>query len=221
MNKILVVDDHPLMREGLTAKINKEIDLTVSWEASDANEALTVFESEAPDLVIVDISMPGMNGLELIKHMQSINEDVPVIVVSRHDEVLYARRALEAGARGYVMKRKASEKVIEAIRHVLEGGIYVSSRIKQEMLETLGRSDSPREAGVPLAQLSDRELEVFELTGRGLNTREIAEQMNIAVKTVQSYRSRIKEKLNVESHHELMRRAFHWVDTGSTDTSSE
>lgn len=216
MYKILIVDDHPLVREGLESKIKRESDMIVCGEASEGEEALSIIETEKPDLAIVDISMPGMGGLELVKHMQALASEMAVLVVSRHDEELYAQRAIRAGARGYVMKRKASEKVIEAIRHVLDGGIYVSKKINQEMLETLGaRSQKQSSSDTPLKQLSDRELEVFELTGQGLTTSEIAEQMNISVKTVQSYRSRIKEKLNVESAHELMRRAFHWVEGGN------
>lgn len=212
MYKILIVDDHPLVREGLESKIRRQSDLTVCGQAAEGEEALSLIESEQPDLAIVDISMPGMGGLELVKHMQALASEMAILVVSRHDEELYAQRAIRAGARGYVMKRKASEKVIEAIRHVLEGGIYVSKKINQEMLETLGARSQKQNSDSPLRQLSDRELEVFELTGQGLTTSEIAEQMRISVKTVQSYRSRIKDKLNVESAHELMRRAFHWVE---------
>lgn len=212
MNSVLIVDDHPLIREGLRSKIERENGLVVCGEAEDGEEALNRLETAEPDVAIVDISLPGISGLELIKHMQALKPEMVVLVLSRHDEELYARRAIRAGARGYVMKRKAGEAIIKAIHQVLAGGIYVSRKINQEMLESIGSHGHNHPTDSPIKRLSDRELEVFELMGRGLGSSDIADQMSISVKTVQSYRSRIKDKLHVDNANELMRRAFHWVE---------
>jgi len=214
MKKILLVDDHPLMRKGLAMTLDAEPDLTVCAQVADAEEALGALETFDPDLAIVDISLPGMSGLELIKHMQALRPAMPTLVVSRHDEGLYAERAIRAGARGYVMKLEAADRIVKAVRRVLGGGIYVSEEVNERLL--LGFA-SGRQALVqsPLEVLSDRELEVFELTGRGLGTRDIAERLHLSVKTVESYRARIKDKLNLKTTAELMQHAVQWVESES------
>ena len=215
MKKILIVDDHPLMRKGLAMTLNAEPDINVCGQVADAEEALGALEEFNPDLAIVDISLPGMSGLELIKHMQALRPEMYTLVVSRHDEVLYAERAIRAGARGYIMKLEASDMIVKAVRRVLNGGIYVSEEINERLL--LGLAAGRQElAQSPLEVLSDRELEVFELTGRGLGTREIAERLHLSVKTVESYRARIKDKLNLKTAAELMQHAVQWVEGEST-----
>ncbi len=215
MKKILIVDDHPLMRKGLAMTLDAEPDLNVCGQVADAEEALGALEEFDPDLAIVDISLPGMSGLELIKHMQALRPALRTLVVSRHDEALYAERAIRAGARGYVMKLEASDMIVKAVRRVLRGGIYVSEEINERLL--LGLAAGRQElAQSPLEVLSDRELEVFELTGRGLGTREIAERLHLSVKTVESYRARIKDKLNLKTAAELMQHAVQWVEGEST-----
>lgn len=208
---ILIVDDHPLMRKGLAMTLGNDPELEVVAQAANAEEALDALEKTRPDVAAVDISLPGMSGLELIKHMLALRPDLKVLVVSRHDEALYAERAIRAGARGYVMKLEAAEVMLKAIRRVLAGGIYVSEEINERLL--LGIA-SGREIKIksPLEELSDRELEVFELTGRGLGTREISEKLHLSIKTVESYRARIKNKLNLNSATELMQQAVQWVE---------
>lgn len=212
MEELLIVDDHPLIREGLAQTIDRAMGLTVSWEAEGGEEALAIVESEQPDLAIVDISMPGMGGIELIKQLQSRTPELKILVISRHDEEFYARRVLRAGALGYLRKGKASEHVIEAIREILDGGIYVSPPVRQAFLEDLGPGRPTPTGDHPVSRLSDREMQVFEGMANCLSTKEIAQQMSIAVKTVQTYRSRIKEKLNVESTPELLHQAFQWLE---------
>jgi DNA-binding NarL/FixJ family response regulator len=216
MKNIIIVDDHPMMRKGLAMTLEAEPDLSVVGQAADAEECLSMLETMDLDLAIVDISLPGMSGLELIKHIQALQPDLKTLVVSRHDETLYAERAIRAGARGYVMKLEASNLIVKAVRRVLAGGIYVSEEINERLL--LGLAAGREEiAQSPLEVLSDRELEVFELTGRGLGTRDIAERLHLSVKTVESYRARIKDKLNLKSAAELMQHAVQWVEgEGST-----
>lgn len=214
--QIIIVDDHPLMRKGLAMIINSEPDLEVSGQASKAEEALNAMDKLNPDMIIVDVSLPGMSGLELTKHMLAIKPDMLILVVSRHDEALYAERAIRAGARGYVMKMVAGEEILKAIRRVLNGGIYVSDEINDRLL--VGMASGHKQLNQsPLEVLSDRELEVFELTGRGLGTREIAERLYLSVKTVESYRARIKNKLNLNNATELMLHAVQWVE-GESNT---
>jgi len=191
--------------------LDLETDLTVVGQASNAEEAMDVIEKAEPDLLVVDISLPGMSGLELIKQIHAIRPNIKTLVVSRHDESLYAERAIRAGAKGYVMKLEAGEVMVRAVRRVMNGGIYVSEEINERLLlgmasghETLTQS--------PLEVLSDRELEVFELTGKGFGTRDISERLHLSVKTVESYRARIKAKLNLNSAAELMQHAVQWVE---------
>jgi DNA-binding NarL/FixJ family response regulator len=211
MHRILIVDDHPLMRKGLALTLSAEPDLEVVGQAADAEEALSVFDKLKPDFVLIDISLPGMSGLELLKHLLALNPDLLTLVVSRHDEALYAERSVRAGAKGYVMKLEAGDDIVQAVRHVLRGGIYMSEELKDRLLfgAAVGRK-APLQS--PLEVLSDRELEVFEMTGRGLPTREIAERLHLSVKTVESYRARIKQKLNIETGTELLQQAVQWVE---------
>lgn len=211
MKNIIIVDDHPLMRKGLALTLSAETDLDVIAQFASAEEALEHFRDLDVHLAIVDISLPGMSGLELVKHLHAIQSTLLILVVSRHDESLYAERAIRAGARGYIMKLEAGNVIVKAVRRILSGGIYVSEEINTRLLMGMvsGRKSFSQS---PLDVLSDRELEVFELTGRGHGTREIAERLHLSVKTVESYRARIKEKLNLHTAAELMQHAVQWVE---------
>lgn len=211
MKRILLVDDHPLMRKGLALTLETEVDLTVAAQAASAEEALSLMDKAEPDLAVIDVSLPGMSGLELIKHLRAVRPDLAILVVSRHDESLYAERAIRAGARGYLMKMEAADVIVKAVRHILNGGIYVSEEIKERLL--LGMMAGKDVSQSPLEVLSDRELEVFELTGRGLGTRDIAERLHLSVKTVESYRARIKNKLSLNTAPELIQHAVQWVES--------
>jgi DNA-binding NarL/FixJ family response regulator len=209
---IFVVDDHPLVREWLANLINQQPDLAVCGEAEDAPEALAAIGSKRPDGAIVDISLKDSSGIELVKNLKESYPDVAILVLSMHEESHYAERALRAGARGYVMKRETTSKVIEAIRRVLEGKPYVSEELAgvlaahfMEDKKGLGRS--------PIELLSDRELEVFDMLGRGLGTRQISDTLGISLKTVQAYCARMKEKFNLGSGTELLREAIRWNDS--------
>lgn len=212
MSNILLVDDHPLMRKGLAMTIDAESDMKVVQQADSGEDALQKLSSSNIDLAIVDISLPGMSGLELIKHLHAVEPGLPVLVVSRHDESLYAERALRAGARGYVMKLEAADVIVDAVRRVVRGGVYVSPAINERLLLGMAQGSSLARA-TPIDLLSDRELEVFEMTGRGLATRDIAERLHLSVKTVESYRARIKSKLNLNTAAEFMQHAVQWVET--------
>ena len=213
MHSIILVDDHPLLRKGLARTIEKEPALNVVGQMDSAEETLGAIEDLAPDLAVVDISLPGMSGMELIKHLQSRMPEVQILVVSRHDETLYAERCIRAGARGYVMKQEAGDDIVHAIQRVLDGRIFVSDTINERLLQSMAEGGRERVMQSPLEVLSDRELEVFELTGHGTSTREIAERLHLSVKTVESYRARIKNKLNFDSATELMQRAVQWVES--------
>ncbi|MFQ5990413.1 MAG: response regulator [Candidatus Methylomirabilales bacterium] len=208
--RILIVDDHPVVREGLATIINQQAELMVCGEAEDAQTALEAVSTLQPDLVIVDISLKGINGIELIKQLQRQYEKIPVLVMSMHDESLYVERVLRAGARGYIMKQEGTEKVVTAVQRVLAGEVYVSDAMGKKLLRTFqeGRPDP----GAPsVERLSDRELEVFRLIGQGYSTRQIAETLHVSVKTVNTYRQHIKEKLKLKSGSDLLRHAIHWV----------
>ena len=210
--KVFIVDDHPLVREWLANLINQQSDLKVCGEAGSASEGLKLMAKARPHLAVVDISMEGGSGLELIKNINLSSSEVAILVLSMHDEMVYAERALRAGARGYIMKRKATRDVIQAIRRVLKGNIYVSEKIALTMAEKFVEGKMPVK-GSPVALLSDRELEVFNLIGRGLSTRQIAEEMQISFRTVQSFSARIKEKLGLAHATALMREAVLWHDS--------
>ena len=209
-SKILVVDDHPLVRQGIAQFINQEKDMHVCGEASDGNEALSVIESMDPDLVIVDIEMKGLSGMELVRNMKTHYPKVPVLMLSMHDESLYAERALRAGARGYLMKEEDPEKVVEAIRIVLNGDVYVSEKATSKILKLLSDSKA-HDHGTSVDRLSDRELEVFRMIGEGYRTRHIASKLILSAKTVESYKARLKQKLMLKDAAELARYAAEWV----------
>ena len=206
---ILLVDDHPLVREWLTNLIRQQPDFEVCGETGSAPEALQLIESKRPDIAIVDISLANGSGIELIKNIRAGHPGGAALVLSMHDELLYAERALRAGAGGYIMKSEATQKVIEAIRAVQAGDIYVSAKVASLMAQKFIGGKS----GNTIEQLSDRELEVFQLLGRGHSTRQIAEHLHIGFKTVQGYTARIKEKLNLANINELMREAIRWHES--------
>jgi len=207
---VLIVDDHPIVRRGLVELLNQEPDLKVCAEAEDARQALTAVKQHTPDLAVVDLTLKDIGGLELIKQLKHTHPELPVLVLSMHDETLYAERALRAGARGYSMKQEGPDKLAGAIRTVLRGEVFVSERMSSRLLGKLvgGRADV---ADSPLQRLSDRELEVFELLGRGLGTRQIAERLCVSVKTIESHREHIKDKLNLTNATELVQHATQWV----------
>ena len=206
------MDDHPLVREWLTNLINQQPDLTVCGEAENAPEAFRAIIEHSPDAAIVDISLKDSSGIELIKNLKLSCPNVAVLVLSMHEETDYAERALRAGAKGYVMKRETTSKVIEAVRRVLLGKLYVSDNLAHLMTSQFVEGKKLADES-PVEQLSDRELTVFEMLGTGLGTRQIGESLGISPKTVQAYCARIKEKLNLASGNELLRRAIRWTDT--------
>ena len=210
--KVIIIDDHPLMRKGLALTLKMEGDMDVLAQCDSAEACMDTIGSVDPDIAIVDISLPGMSGLELIKHLHVFKPDLKIVVVSRHDEALYAERAIRAGARGYVMKLEAGEVIVDAVTRVLNGGIYVSQEINERLLMGMLTGKNTHTMS-PLEILSDRELEVFELTGHGLTTRDIAERLHLSVKTVESYRARIKNKLDLQNATELMQHAVQWVES--------
>lgn len=210
--QILLVDDHPLMRAGLAQLINRQPDLVVCGEAGDPAAANQELARVQPDLILTDLTMPGRSGFEFIKDIIAMKPGLPILVVSMHDEVIYAERSLRAGARGYVMKEAGGENLLAAIRRVLTGQIYLSPQMSAKVLENLsGRR--PRGSASPIERLSDREFEVFQLVGLGKSTREIAGQMHLSPKTVDAHRAHIKEKLQLEDMTALVRFAVRWVET--------
>jgi DNA-binding NarL/FixJ family response regulator len=208
-SRILIVDDHPLFREGLRRMIERNPEWTVCGEAADAAEALAAIPAHEPDLVMVDISLGGASGLDLIKTIKAQYEELPVLVISMHDESLYAQRAIRAKAMGYVMKHEPAKTVQAAISKVLAGSLYLSDAMSTSMLSKfmLGKEDEPRSA---TETLSDRELEVFRMLGQGKGTRQIAGELNLTIATINSFRARIKEKLGVKSSSELMLHAMRY-----------
>jgi DNA-binding NarL/FixJ family response regulator len=208
--RILLVDDHPIVRQGMALFINREDDLNVCGEAEDALSALHAIPACRPDLVIVDISLNGPDGLDLLKSIRIQYPGLPVLILSMHDELIYAERALRAGANGYIMKQEATEKVLVAVRRILHQEVYVSDRVANKMLQMyITGSTSTKQS--PVAGLSDRELEVFRLIGEGHSTRQIAEELHLSVKTVESYQAHIKEKLSLRSARELVQHAIQWT----------
>jgi DNA-binding NarL/FixJ family response regulator len=209
--KVLLVDDHPLVREWLANLINQQSDLAVCGGTDNAAKAMQLIGEVTPDIAVVDISMEGGSGLELIKNIKAIHPAVLVVVLSMHDEALYAERALRAGARAYIMKREATKRVLEAIRSVLAGKLYLSDKMAMLLAEKFvdGRPLKPDSV---TEKLSDRELEVFQLLGSGRSTRQIAEELHVSFKTVQSFCARIKEKLGCGNATDLLREAVRWHD---------
>jgi DNA-binding NarL/FixJ family response regulator len=209
---VFIVDDHPIVRQGLALLIDREPDLEVCGDAEEANSALRLIDMMRPDLVIVDISLDGPDGLDLLKNIRTRDPRLPVLMLSMLDEGIYAERALRAGANGYIMKHEATEKVLVAIRRILDGDIYVSDAMANKMLHRFAGDVSPGDRS-PIADLTDRELEVFRLIGKGHATRQIADELHISVKTVESYQARIKEKLSIHNSRELVQRAVSWTAT--------
>ncbi|NMC95234.1 MAG: response regulator transcription factor [Syntrophorhabdus sp.] len=210
--KIFIVDDHPIVRKGLSQLIDQEADLLTCGEASDAQSALQILKKLKPDLTIVDISLQGMDGIELTKNIRARYGNLPVLIISMHDESLYAERALRAGARGYIMKQEATEKMMEAIRRVIRGDLYISEKVSAGIVKKFVDGKSKRSSS-PEELLSDRELEVFRLVGQGFGTRQIAEELRVSVKTVETYRANIKEKLNLKNARELIKHAVYWLES--------
>jgi DNA-binding NarL/FixJ family response regulator len=214
--KILIVDDHPMMREGLAQLIGNQPDMAVCSEAGNAHEALEKVRLLKPNLVLVDITLPGRNGLELIKDIQAINPGVLVLVISMHDESFYAERVLRAGGRGYVMKQEGGKRIMEAIRQVSAGKIFVSEKMSARILE-LFSGHRPQAGQSPVESLTDREFEVFQLIGQGMGTKELAAQLHVSPKTVEVHRANIKVKLQIKSMAELIRYAVRWVESEERD----
>ena len=205
--KVFLVDDHPIVRQGLAQLINNETDLVVVGQGEDAFGSLRAIREAKPDLVLVDVSLKDSDGIELLKELKSQSPDLPALVVSMHDESLYAERALRAGAGGYVMKQEAPQTLLAAIRTVLSGQVYVSSKMGATLLKRMV-AGKKRDGGLPMDRLTDRELEVFRLIGAGKSVKEIAENLFLSVKTIEAHREHIKEKLNIKSSAELLRFAI-------------
>jgi DNA-binding NarL/FixJ family response regulator len=210
--RVLIVDDHPLMRKGVGQLIDQEPDLAVVGEAEDAYKAIIAIESTKPDVALIDITLNGTSGIELVKDIKVRYPKLKMLVLSMHDESVYAHRALRAGASGYIMKQEGTEKVLLALRKVLQGEVYLSERLGNRMLHTLvnGRTSLTTS---PVEALSDRELEVFSLIGQGHGTRAVAEKLHLSIKTIESHRAHIKEKLNLQSATELVHHAIQWVQS--------
>jgi DNA-binding NarL/FixJ family response regulator len=208
--RIFLVDDHPIVRQGLSQLINQESDLVVCGQAEDARSAMEAVTASRPDLMIVDISLEGPDGLDLLKQIRLADPGLPVLMLSMLDEALYADRALRAGANGYIMKQEATENMLVAIRRILNGEIYLSDRMARRMLAQFAGHPAAATRS-PIDLLTDRELEVFRLIGQGQGTRQIAEALCLSVKTVESYQAHIKDKLLLKNSRELMQHAVQWV----------
>jgi DNA-binding NarL/FixJ family response regulator len=211
--RILIVDDHAILREGLSDAIGREPDLEVCGQTGDAFAALELAGSTQPDLALVDISIGGKNGLELIKDLQVRHPKIAILALSMHEETLYAERVLRAGGRGYIMKQEGGQRVLEAIRQVLAGGIAVSPKVSAKVLNLFSGQSSDIS---PIARLTDRELEIFQLIGQGRDNARIAEQLHISPKTADVHRANIKEKLEIETNAELIAFAARWIETNGT-----
>ncbi len=208
--RVLLVDDHPVLRKGLGQMINHEPDLMVCGEAEDASKAFDAVSTLQPDVAVVDISLKRGNGIELIKNVKARYPELAILVLSMHDEALYAERALRAGSLGYIMKEEATELVLTAIRRVMAGEIFLSERMKSRMLQQIATGRGKTVVS-PIEHLTDRELQVFRLIGEGRSTRQIAGELHLSVRTVEAYREYIKEKLSLKNSTELVQHAFHWV----------
>lgn len=208
--RVFLVDDHPVTRSGVAVLINQEKNLVVCGEADSAPKALDMIQKVQPDLAVVDISLKTTSGIELMKNLKVLAPNLPVLIMSMHDESLYAERALRAGAKGYIMKQEASEKILTAIHRVLDGELYLSDKMKEKMLHRLVNNKKD-ELVFSIDSLSDREMEVFQLIGNGFSTRQIAARLNLSVKTIDSYREHLKLKLRLEKGSDLVRHAIQWV----------
>jgi len=210
--KVLLIDDHPMMRAGLAQLINRQVDMIVCAEAGQPSEVFDLISEYRPDLILTDLTMPGRGGLEFIKDLIAMQPDLPILVNSMHDEVIYAERCLRAGARGYIMKESGSENLLAALRRIIAGQTYVSQGVSESILGNLS-AKKPRGSDSPIQALSDREFEVFQLVGLGKSTREIAEQLHLSPKTVDVHRSHIREKLGLKDVTALVRYAVRWLET--------
>ena len=210
--RILVVDDHPMTRSGVAHLLNKQADLMVCGEAGSPAEAFTQIPSSRPDLLLTDLTMPGRSGVEFVKDLLAQYPRLRILVVSMHDEAIYAERVLRAGGRGYIMKEAGGEKLLAAIRRVLGGQVYLSEAMSAKIIDNLS-SGTPRGSHSPIEKLSDREFEVFQMIGQGKSTRDIATQLNLSPKTVDVHRGHIKEKLELRDATALVRHAVRWVET--------
>ena len=208
--KVLLVEDHPLFRERLGMLINRDLGMEVCGEADNTKSAMDLIETTQPDIAIVDINLRGASGLELIKDVKARGLQVAMLVLSMHEEQMYAERSLRAGARGYIMKSEAPAEITKAIRLITDGGVYVSPQMNAQLLKRLSSSRSP-DAPSGVDALTDRELEVFQLIGKGRNAREIAEDLSLGESTVETYRARIKDKLGLRNAAELYQRAAQWL----------
>ena len=208
--RVLLVDDHPIVRQGLALLIDREPDLCVCGEAESAHSAFHAIATLLPDLVVLDISLSGPDGLDVLKEIRMKTTNLPVLILSMHDESIYAERAMRAGANGYIMKQEATEKVLVAIRRILQGEVYLSDRLTSTMLQQYVRGASQVKTS-PLVNLTDRELEVFRLIGEGHGTRQIADDLHLSVKTIESYQAHIKEKLALRNARELVQHAIEWT----------
>src|SRR6202167_3444598 len=213
---VFIVDDHPLLRQGLALLVNRERDLAVCGEAEEEQAAMKAIAEKRPDILIVDISLNGPDGLDLLKNLRLLYPDLPVLILSMHDESIYAERALRARANGYIMKQEATEKVLIAVRRILSGDIYLSDRMANKLLNQYV-SGASADMNSRLSALSDRELEVFRLIGEGRGTRQIAEKLHLSIKTVETYQAHIKDKLSLHSGRELVQ---HAIQSNITDKTS-
>jgi DNA-binding NarL/FixJ family response regulator len=209
---ILIVDDHPMMRDGLRQIVSSAPELSVCGEAATAAQAMELVGKLKPDLVLADISLADKNGIELIKDIQALHPDVQTLVISMHDETLYVERVLRAGGRGYINKQEGGKRIMEAIRRVLDGQICVSEKMSAKILEIFSGKRAGSESS-PVERLTDREFEIFQMIGRGVEPREIAEQLHLSVKTVEVHRANIKQKLELKNVPELIRFAVRWVES--------
>lgn len=208
--RVLLVDDHPIVRQGLALLIDREADLSVCGEAEGAHSAFHAITTLRPDIVLLDISLSGPDGLDVLKEIRMKTGNLPVLILSMHDESIYAERAMRAGANGYIMKQEATEKVLVAIRRILQGGVYLSDRLTNTLLQHFVHGTATPKTS-PLVSLTDRELEVFRLIGEGHGTRQIADELHLSVKTIESYQAHIKEKLSLRNARELLQHAIEWT----------
>jgi DNA-binding NarL/FixJ family response regulator len=210
--RVLIVDDHPIFRAGLTGLVNLEAGLTVCGEANDAAQAMQAVEKLHPDLVLLDMSLPGKGGLELLKDIRAIAPQTPVLIISMHDETLYAERVIKAGGRGYIMKQEGPEKIVQAVRKVLSGGISVSERIAAQILDAMSGGKSGKSGtSSSVSTLTDREFEVYRLLGQGKEPHEIARTLHLSIKTVDTHRAHIRQKLGLRNATELIHHATRWA----------
>lgn len=216
--RVVIVDDHPIMRQGIKLLLENESDLKVCGEAETASDAIGVIETTKPDLVIVDLTLAQGSGLELIKDLSQRFKDIVSLALSMHDENLFAERVIKAGAKGYVMKQEGGEKLLVAVRRALSGQIYVSESVAARLLQNLSQTASKSKSGRShLEMLTDREFEVFQWTGQGMSPREIAESLNLSIKTVEAHRTNIRRKLDIKDATALVRYAVRWVETQKMD----